>query len=102
MFQQEVTTLTQDLGNLIQLPNKQNRKSHVKKINNIIKHLKKEHKLITEGYYRGIGMIIGPAIGTAVGAALDNTGIGIAIGAAIGVAIGGYLDRKAKKEGKVI
>ncbi len=102
MFQQEVTTLAQDLGNLIQLPDKGRRKSHIKKINNIIKHLKKEHKLITEGYYRGIGMIIGPATGTGIGTALDNTGIGIAIGVAIGVVIGNYMDKKAKEEGKVI
>jgi len=32
MFQQEVTTLIQDLGNLIQLPDKERRKSHIKEI----------------------------------------------------------------------
>jgi len=102
MFQQEITTLAQDLGNIIQLPGKERRKSHIKKINNIVKHLKKEHKLITEGYYRGIGMMIGPAIGTGIGGALDNTGMGIAIGVAIGFVIGSYWDKKAEKEGKVI
>ena len=102
MFQQEITTLAQDLGNLIQLPDKERRKSHIKEINNIVKHLKKEHKLITEGYYRGMGMIIGPAMGTGIGTALDNTGIGIAIGVAIGVIVGNYMDKKAEKEGKVI
>jgi len=50
MFQQEVTTLAQDLGNLIQLPGKERRKSYIKQIDHIVKHLKKEHKLITEGY----------------------------------------------------
>ena len=102
MFQQEVTALTQDLGNLIQLPDKERRKNHIKKIDDIVKHLKKEHKLITEGYYRGMGMIIGPAIGTGIGAALDNTGIGIAIGVALGFIIGSYLDKKAENEGRVI
>ena len=102
MFQQEVTALAQDLGNLIQLPGKERRRSHIKKIDNIVKHLKKEHKLITEGYYRGMGMIMGPAIGTGIGAASDNTGAGIAIGVAIGLVIGNYLDKKAEKEGKVI
>ncbi len=102
MFQQEVTTLAQDLGNLIQLPGKERRKSHIKKINNIVKHLKKEHKLITEGYYRGMGMMIGPAMGTSIGAALDNISVGIGIGIAIGFVIGNYMDKKAEKEGKVI
>ena len=102
MFQQEVTALAQDLGNLIQLPGKERRRSHIKKIDNIVKHLKKEHKLITEGYYRGMGMIMGPAIGTGIGAASDNTGAGIAIGVAMGLVIGNYLDKKAEKEGRVI
>ena len=102
MFQQEVTALAQDLGNLIQLPGNERRKSHIKQIDNIVKHLKKEHKLVTEGYYRGMGMIMGPAIGTGIGAASDNTGVGIAIGVAIGLVIGSYLDKKAEKEGRVI
>ncbi len=90
------------MGNIIQLPGKERRKSHIKKIDNIVKHLKKEHKLITEGYYRGMGMIMGPAIGTGIGAASDNTGAGIAIGVAMGLVIGNYLDKKAEKEGRVI
>ena len=102
MFQQEITTLAQDLGNLIQLPGKERRKSYLKQIDKIVKHLKKGHKLISEGYYRGIGMTMGPAVGIAMGAAVDNTGAGIAIGVAIGFVIGSYLDKKAEKEGKVI
>ena len=102
MFQQEVTSLAQDLGNLIQLPNKERRRSHIKKIDHIVKHLKKEHKLVTEGQYIGIGLAVGVGIGTALGAALGNPGIGPAIGTGIGLAIGSYLNNKAKKEGRVI
>jgi len=102
MFQQEVTSLAQDLGNLMQLPGKERRKSHIKKIDDIVKHLKKEHKLVTEGYYRGMGMIIGPAISTGIGVAFENLSIGVAAGIAIGLAIGSYLDKKAEKEGRVI
>ena len=102
MFQQEVTSLAQELGNLMQLPGKERRKNHIKQIDNIVKHLKKEHKLITEGYYRGMGMIMGPAMGTGIGAGLGNISIGIGIGMAIGIIIGNYLDKKAEKEGKVI
>jgi len=84
------------------MPNKERRRSYLKQISVIVKHLQKQHKLVTEGYYMGIGLAIGAAIGVALGAALGNPGIGPGIGVALGVAIGGYLDRKAKKEGRVI
>ena len=102
MFQQDITRLTQELGYMVQMPNKETRKSYFKTINNIIKHLQKQHKLVTEGHYIGIGIAIGVGIGTALGAVLGNPGIGPGIGAVIGLAIGKYLDNKAKKEGKVI
>jgi len=101
-FKQEITVLTGELGNLIQMPNKENRKSYLKTINNLVKHLKKQHKLVTEGQYMGMWSGIGPALGIAIGATLDNSGIGVAIGVVIGLAIGRYLDNKAKKEGRVI
>ena len=101
MFQQDIATLTQDLGYLAQW-SKERRKSYFKTIDTIIKHLRKQHKLITEGYYIGIGLAIGIGIGAVLGAALGNPGIGPAIGTALGLAIGSYLDKKAKKEGRVI
>jgi len=101
LFQPEITRLTGDLQN-ISLMSKENRKSYFKAINNIIKHLRKQHKLVTAGYYLGICMSIGTGVGVAIGAALGNPGIGPAIGIALGVAVGSYLDRKAKKEGRVI
>lgn len=102
LFQQEITRLTQDLGNLVQMPNKESRKSYLKTINNIVKHLQKGHKLVTEGQNMGHWIAIGSGIGVAIGAGADNVGVGIPIGIAIGLAIGRYLDAKAKKEGKVI
>ena len=101
-FKQEITVLTGELGNLIQIPNKENRKSYLKTINNLVKHLQKQHKLVTEGQYIGIGLAIGAGVGAALGAALGNSGIGPAIGVAIGLAIGKYLDNKAKKEDRII
>ena len=71
-------------------------------LNSITQHLQKEHKLVTEGHYMGIGMMMGTGIGTAIGAGTDNTVIGTTFGMAIGTAIGSYLDKKAKKEGRVI
>ena len=101
-LQPEITRLTQNLGNLTQVATQVERKSYLTAIGNMVKHLQKEHKLAAEGQYVGIGMAIGGGIGTALGAFLDNAGIGTAIGIAIGLAVGTYLDRKAKREGKVI
>jgi len=102
MSQPEITSLTQGLGNLLQMPSKEERKSYFKTINNIIKHLQKQHKLVTKGQYMGIGVAIGAGVGVALGAALDNPGIGPALGTALGVAIGIAMDAKAKKEDRVI
>ncbi len=102
MFQSEITGLVQNLANLLQMPNKESRKSYFKTINGITKHLQKQHKLATEGQYMGIAMIISGGAGTALGTALDNSGIGTAIGIAIGLGVGRYLDDKAKKEGRII
>ena len=102
IFQQDISTLTQDVHNTIQLADKQKRKTHLKTIDNIVNHLRKQHKLVTEGYYVGIGMAIGAGLGVALGAAMPNIGTGIPIGIGIGLAIGTALDAKAKKEGRVI
>jgi len=102
IFQQDISTLTQDVGNTIQLADKEKRKAHLKTINRMIGHLRKQHNLVTNGYYMGIGMVFGSAIGVALGAAMDNFGSGTPIGIGIGVAIGAALDAKAKKEGRVI
>jgi len=104
MFQQDITKLIQDLGYLVQTPNpnKEEGKRYSKTIKNIVKHLQKHHKLVSEGQYIGIGLAVGAGIGVALGAALGNPGIGPAIGVGIGIAIGSYLDKKAKSEGRVI
>ena len=102
LFQQEITTLTQDLGNLVQMPDKAKRQSYLKTINNTVKHLQNHHKLITPGHNIGVWISLGTGIGVAIGAGMGNIAAGIPIGIAIGVAIGSYLDKKAKKEGRVI
>ena len=105
-FQSEITRLVQELSLLVQMPSKEGLKKHTKAINGMVSHLKKVHKLVEKGYYLGIGigigMAIGAGLGAALGAAFDNPGIGTAVGITLGVAIGGYLDRKAKEEGRVI
>ena len=101
-FRQEIRRLTEELGNLVQVPDEAGRKSYNKTINGIVKHLQKVHKLVPSGYYMGICMAIGTGIGVALGAALGNPGIGTPLGIGLGLAIGSYLDKKAKKEDRVI
>ena len=56
LFREDIIQLAQDLGNIIQLPGKYNSKNYTRKINNIVKHLQKQHKLVSEGHYIGIGL----------------------------------------------
>lgn len=101
-YQGEISRLVAELGNLIQLPGKEGRKSYHNTINAIVKHLQKTHKLVSAGQNVGIWMAIGTGLGAAIGTVLDNPGIGTPLGIALGLAIGNYLDRKAKREGKII
>ena len=102
MFQQDIATLAQDVGNLIHLADKPGQKSYFRSMDKISNHLQKQHKLVNEGYYMGIGIAIGSGIGVALGAALEQFGGGIPIGVGIGLAIGAALDAKAKKEGRIL
>ena len=105
-YQQQISKLVQDLSMMVQIPDDEGMKKHIKAITDLTEHLKKVHKLVDKGHYMGmgigIGLAIGAGLGTALGAALDNPGIGTGIGAGLGLAIGAYLDKKAKDEGKVI
>jgi len=84
------------------MADKGSRKAHIKTINSIVSHLQKQHKLVTEGYYMGIGMTIGSGIGVSLGAAMENIGSGMPLGIGIGMAIGAALDAKAKRGGRII
>jgi len=88
------------------MPSKEASQSHNKGVRVITEHLKKVHKLVEKGHYIGIGIGIGWAIGAAIGGALgavfDNPSAGTGIGLVLGVAVGYFLDRKAKREGKVL
>jgi len=101
-FRQDITTLTQDAGNVVQIADRESRKAYFKAINSIIGHLQRQHKLVTEGYYMGICMALGAGLGVALGTAMDYIGSGIPIGVGVGVVIGVALDTKAKKEGRIL
>jgi hypothetical protein len=101
-FQGEVDTLVPRLGNAEQF-SKEERKEYSRIHKSLTEHLQKQHKLVPEGYYIGIGVTLGIAIGVAIGTAvLQNTGVGIGVGLALGAGIGSALDAQAKKEGRAI
>jgi hypothetical protein len=101
-FQQDITSLTKDMSNLVQMADKEGRKAYFKSLNKVIGHLQRQHKLVTEGYYWGLCMALGSGLGVAIGAAMDNIGTGMAIGVGFGIFIGALLDAKAKKEGRIL
>jgi hypothetical protein len=96
-----ISNLLQNLGGLVQL-SPLSEKGHHNKINNIVKHLRKKHKLIPQGAYMAIGNGVGVALGISIGGALGNIGAGIGIGAGLGAAIGAALEAKAKKDKRII
>lgn len=102
IFRDEISTLTREASYLVQADDKDRRKAHIKMINGIAGHLQKQHKLVPDGYYIGIGMAIGAGIGAAMGAALKGIGGGLPIGIGIGLALGAALDAKARKENRIL
>lgn len=73
------------------------------KMNNIISHLQKQHKLITEGTYLGTYMCFGVSIGVVFGLTIfHNLALGMPIGMCLGIALGSAMDADAKKKEKTI
>lgn len=77
-------------------------KSYNKKIDEIYNHMRKEHKLVIEGYYMVTYMAIGLAFGPALGMIIDNIGIGISWGLVMGLIVGSIIDSFAKKKGRLL
>lgn len=103
---QKINRIVEELGLMLQVPDREVQKRYQRSVAGLIEHLKKVHQLLDKGHYTGIGIGIGLALGGGVGAALgavaDNPGIGTGIGIALGAAVGVLLDKRAKEEGKVI
>lgn len=78
------------------------------KVNEILKQLEKELKLVPKHHYRTQWMVVGMSafglpLGVAFGISLGNIGLlglGLPIGMGIGIAVGSGMDEKAKKEGR--
>ncbi len=102
LFQQEITSYVNELGNMVHLADNVRRKQYAKRLKQTVRHLQSQHKLVPKGHYVGIWTSIGTGIGVAIGAGMDSVGAGIPIGIGIGVAVGMMLDAKAKREDRVI
>lgn len=105
---EEIEKLIGFLSGLDKSP-KTAQKIYFNDIDNIVKHLKEKHGLISEGQNIALWLPIGicfGSLGIVFGNIFDNIGIGLSLGMGIGlsmgVAIGASLDAKAKKEGTVI
>ncbi len=78
-------------------------KEYQRKLQEIITHLTKAHKLLQEGYYLGLYMGVGMCMGLSLGMLFgDHMTLGMLIGMCLGLAIGTGLDEKAGKKGQVI
>ena len=100
-MKREMEIIICSLDNLIR-SSREEQKNYFNAVDNIVKHLKEKHKLISEGQNLALWLPLGIAIGLPLGIPMGNIALGIPIGLAIGTAIGVSLDAKAKREGRVI
>ncbi|MFT4535021.1 MAG: hypothetical protein ACJA1A_001393 [Saprospiraceae bacterium] len=70
-------------------------------LNELKKYLKDEHFLISEGYYKALGIALGLAFGVAFGSAIGVSN-GLIFGMLIGLAIGASKDSEAEKQNRVL
>ena len=100
-MKREMEIIICSLDNLVR-SSREEQKNYFNAIDNMVKHLKEKHNLISEGHNLALWLPLGVGIGLPLGIPMGNIALGIPIGLAIGVAIGVSLDAKAKREGRVI
>lgn len=99
---QEIAAFVEGIGNTIQFRDKEKLKELSKKLDDLTKHLKEKHKLVKKGHYIGTLSSIGLATGMGSGFAIDGLQFLSFVLPVAFVIIGFILDRKAKKENRVI
>jgi len=97
----EMRRNAESLASIIKLSGEERRR-YLQSIKDIVKHLRKGHKLVTKGQYRTLFAGIGVVLGAGLGAASKNYALGTSAGVSICVTIGTQLDKKAEKDGRVI
>jgi len=69
----------------------------------VIIHLTKQHKLVSDHYYLSITLPMGLMLGFGFGMLLfENIAVGLPLGLAVGIGIGLSLDGKAKNNDRII
>ena len=102
-LEKELLELTDRMKASALPPDKSLTREYQSKVQEIINHLYKAHKLLQEGYYLGMFMGLGLCMGVSFGLVFgDNISIGMPIGLCLGLAIGAGLDENARKKGQVI
>jgi hypothetical protein len=99
-YRQEIDRMVAELPGA-PLPNDRN-KVYMWNVGAMINHLKKAHKLVNEGEYLGMGLVIGLILGGVVGLFIGTTPVATGVGIVVGLVIGMALDARVKKEGRVI
>jgi hypothetical protein len=92
----------EDTNKFSDFEDKQELKNFNHDIEAIVSHMQSKHKLITDGYYMSIGLVLGTGIGIASGSAFNNVSIGISVGMCIGLAVGAGVDAYYRKKGQVL
>ncbi|MFC1538326.1 hypothetical protein ACFL6H_02795 [Candidatus Latescibacterota bacterium] len=108
-YKDSIYSLAEELKILHDLP-PEKRKKPFNKLKPIVKHLQKEHNLVTQNQYTSaglaFGLVGGSILGLVAGTAIGNPGMGFIVCAILGTGLGmqqGYSkDQKAKEAGKII
>lgn len=77
-------------------------KIYICTIGTMTNHLKKAHRLVSEGEYLGLGLVVGLILGMAVGLIIGNTQLAAIAGLVLGLIAGLSLDAQAKRNGRII
>ncbi len=67
----------------------------------LVHHLKKEHRLASEGEYLAVGMVVGLVAGASLALVVHSI-LATAGGLALGAVAGAWLDARARRAGRVI
>ena len=94
--------LADGVGELARTTKEAARRSHLRGVQAVMKHLAKQHKLTCEGDYTNCGLVLGMGIGLAIGASMDNIATGVSVGLCLGLVIGALWEADAKKKGRMI
>ncbi len=107
LFQPQMGQMLRDLAASAPQITRDQKQRFLGQMQDIISHLHRTHRLVSEGQNVGTWLGIGAAFGVLLGALLSSVyslgpAIGLPIGVGVGLAVGAALDARAKREGRLI